>query len=394
MRSLALVSAVAATVLAAPAFASTPVIDGTAEALYGAPLVVQGVQTGFGDANLGQPLFANGSELNAAFGLVSNGKLFLTFAGNLESNFNKLEVFFDTIAGGQNKLRGDNADVDFNGLNRMGDDGSGNGLRFDDGFEADFYLTVTGGDVGGGTYRLFSNFATLPTGGNGVGTFLGGSDPNTGLLVGALGITIAIDNSNTAGVGFGSGAASGAGVNTGIEIEIPLALIGSPTGNFRITAFINGQGHDFLSNQVLAPIPPDNFNLGEPRNVNFADIPGDQFFTIVQGPSFILGDFNFDGIFDSDDIDPFLEALLEDTPYANFIAAYGSLFTAQYGGTLTPELVVAFGDFDSNSIFDAEDVDLFVSAVLSARPGASSIPEPAMLGLLAPAALLLSRRRR
>ncbi|MFN4243312.1 MAG: hypothetical protein ACK4PI_08755 [Tepidisphaerales bacterium] len=112
------------------------------------------------------------------------------------------------------------------------------------------------------------------------------------------------------------------------------------------------------------------------------------------GPAYVLGDFNFDGFLDAGDIDVFTEALLESAPYAEFIANYGALFTTQYGGTLTPELVVAFGDFDNNSIFDADDIDPFIEAVLaSSRPGASSIPEPATLGLLAPAALLLARRR-
>ncbi|MFN4241647.1 MAG: DUF4623 domain-containing protein [Tepidisphaerales bacterium] len=124
---------------------------------------------------------------------------------------------------------------------------------------------------------------------------------------------------------------------------------------------------------------------------------GIQAFTLTlppTGPNIVLGDFNFDGFLDAGDIDVFTEALLESAPYAEFIANYGALFTTQYGGTLTPELVVAFGDFDNNSIFDADDIDPFIEAVLaSSRPGASSIPEPAALGLLAPAALLLSRRR-
>ncbi|MFN4242102.1 MAG: hypothetical protein ACK4PI_02575 [Tepidisphaerales bacterium] len=110
-------------------------------------------------------------------------------------------------------------------------------------------------------------------------------------------------------------------------------------------------------------------------------------------PSSELGDFNFDGFIDAGDIDPFLEALLESAPYAEFIANYGSAYTAQYGGTLTPDVVVAFGDFDANGIFDAGDIDPFVEAVLSSRPGMSAIPEPAALGLLAPATLLLVRRR-
>ena len=58
--------------------------------------------------------------------------------------FNKLDIFIDAIDGGQLKLRGDNPNVDFNGLNRMGDDGSNNGLRFDDEFVRHKILDVIG----------------------------------------------------------------------------------------------------------------------------------------------------------------------------------------------------------------------------------------------------------
>jgi len=47
-----------------------------------------------------------------------------------------------------------------------------------------------------------------------------------------------------------------------------------------VCAFINGVGHDFVSNQVLGGIGGGG-NLGDPRYVNFANIPGDQFFYVV-----------------------------------------------------------------------------------------------------------------
>lgn len=255
-----------------------PIIDGTAEALYGPALAVQDTQTSFGDSNLGVIDFANGSELDQGFGLIVGNTLYLTLAGNLESNFNKLEVFIDSAPGGQNKLRGDNPDVDFNGLNRMGDDGSGNGLRFDPGFESNYYLTATGGNS---PYEFFASFA--PTDGSGgFGTFLGGGAGTS--IAGALGINLAINNSNVAGVTGGTGPGSGAGVTTGIEIEIPLAAIGNPSGPIKISAFINGGGHDFLANQVLGGIGGGD-HLGEPRNVDFGGLPGDQFFTVIPEPA-------------------------------------------------------------------------------------------------------------
>ncbi len=265
---------------------AAPVIDGTRDAQYGAPIAVQQNSTGFGDNNLGQVGPANGSELDAGYGFVEAGNLHLFLAGNLESNFNKVEIFFDTVAGGQNKLRGDNANVDFNGLNRMGDDGSGNGLRFDTGYTADFFLSASGNGT-----DLFANYATLPTGGGGSGNFLGQTTyGSNGVLTGGSGplILFTINNSNTAGVTGGSGT-GGELVTTGIEIVVPLADIGNPGDFIRVSAFINGGGHDFLSNQALGALAFGTGNLGEPRNVDFSQQAGDQFFTVVVPEPSMIG---------------------------------------------------------------------------------------------------------
>lgn len=262
------------------ATSSAAIVDGQLDGSYGPPIVTQTTQTQFGDSNLGAIDAANGSELDVAHGYVSGGVLYLFLGGNLETNFNKLELFIDGIAGGQNKLRGDNPDVDFNGLNRLGDDGSGNGLTFDAGFEPDFYITLTNG---GGPTQVFSNFAELLTGGGGSGGYLGQATPGSGTLSGGtnpFGIELTVDNSNTGGVSSGCDASSGAGVSTGIELAIPLAAIGNPTGCITVSAMINGSGHDFLANQVLGPLPVGTCNLGEPRAVNFETLAGSQYFTV------------------------------------------------------------------------------------------------------------------
>ena len=46
-----------------------------------------------------------------------------------------------------------------------------------------------------------------------------------------------------------------ASVMTGIEVLIPLSLIGGPTSDIKVVAFINGASHDFMSNQILGPAP-------------------------------------------------------------------------------------------------------------------------------------------
>jgi hypothetical protein len=274
-------SAACIAALAGASLASAAItVDGTRDPDYGAPIAVQLVGTQFGNSNLGQIGPANGSELDAAYGVVQGSNLHIFLSGNLETNFNKIEIFFDSIAGGQNKLRGDNPDVDFNGLNRMGDDGSGNGLRFDTGFESDFYLTATGGN---NPVEWFANFAETLTAGGGTGSFIGGSGAGNQVINGSNGIVLGFNNSNTGGVGsFGNPPDSDpATVTTGIEVLVPLSLLGNPGDVVRISAFVNGGGHDFMSNQVMGPLPDGTGNLGEPRGVDFNQFAGNQYFTVV-----------------------------------------------------------------------------------------------------------------
>ncbi len=302
-------------VLVGMANAQEAVIDGVADAAYGDAVVVQDTQTQFGDSNLGVIDWANGSELDGAFAYIANDTLFVVFAGNLESNYNKLDVFIDAIPGeGQNPILGNNNDIDFGALNRMGEFVDPEtqevqpGLTFDAGFEPDFWITFTGGPgapdkKGNPAYDTYINYAELLTGGGDFG-FAGFAGPGGAGAAGALitdnFIQAAIDNSNIAGVTGGDQLEpdGGAGVTTGVEIAIPLGVLNHTAGDaIRICAFVNGGGHDFLSNQVVGPLA-GGVNLGEPRFVNFNDIAGDQFFTVpTDGPGGgCFGDFNDDGV--------------------------------------------------------------------------------------------------
>ena len=136
-----------------PAVVGTaPTIDGTVDAAYGAAIALQTCRTGFGDSNNGSPIFsANGSELDGMYAVVSGDKLYFIITGNQESNFNKLVVLFDTIAGGQNTMAADNIDVDYNGLNNLA------GMTFDTGFAPDYWM----GYGCGGSGDFYMNFARL-----------------------------------------------------------------------------------------------------------------------------------------------------------------------------------------------------------------------------------------
>jgi len=131
----------------APSLITAATVDGVKNVAEGYTLAtLQNTPTGFGDNSDATPTVANGSELDGAYYMVDGSDLTIMLTGNLETNFNKLDIFIDSVAGGQNKLTGTNPDIDFNGLNRMGDDGSGNGLKFDTGFESDYFLTITNGN--------------------------------------------------------------------------------------------------------------------------------------------------------------------------------------------------------------------------------------------------------
>ena len=172
-----------------------PTMDGTLDAVYGSANAVQNTQTSFGDSDIGMPDFANGSEIDAGYAIIDGVYLYIMLPGNLESTFNKIDIFIDARSGGQHTLRSDNPDIDFDGLNRMGDDGSGkNGLTFDTGFEADMWVSMTcGGDV----FATYANYAELHTTGAGFGEYIGaGSSGSAGVIFGKTGFMLALDNSN------------------------------------------------------------------------------------------------------------------------------------------------------------------------------------------------------
>jgi hypothetical protein len=260
-------------------------LDGSRDAAYGAPLAVQTVETGFGD---------NDSELNAAYVDVAAGNLHLLVTGQVESNFNNLNIFIDSVPGGQNILEND---ANNGGTNPENVNWAGKyaGFTFDAGFAADYLIIARNGNAGADQFNL--DFATV---GGGLGAFeasadiFGGSLTGANAAVGAAGLGVAYDNSNLAGVLGGTAAAdqgAAAAVTTGLEFVIPLAAIGNPGvgGTIRITAHINGSNHDFLSNQSLAGYPPPQINLGGDgagtftgtvAGIDLNDYAGNQYFAL------------------------------------------------------------------------------------------------------------------
>lgn len=285
------------------AAAHAQVIDGTRDAAYGSPVVLQRVQTQFGDANPN-----GGSELDAAYARIDNGRLYLMFTGNQETNFNKLEVFIDSVAGGENVLS-NTPQYDFNNSSQnMG------GMTFDTGFAADYHLYSRWGS-GTGPYEVdFVNrqggvSAMVPgahgASPNAVGLVASGSIPAGALAPNASGSSLtqplefAINNNNILGVTGGTGPAdqtAAAAVATGMEFSIALADLGNPgIGDvILIAAMIDNGDHNYLSNQVLGGLPGNTGNLGGDggggftgslSGVNFNQFEGLQYFGVRVVPA-------------------------------------------------------------------------------------------------------------
>ena len=325
MREMMYLTGIAATAFIGSAVNAQDItVDGFLDNAYGDARAIQNTATGFGNAQVGQVDFCDGSELDGGFSIIQDGNLHLFFSGNLESNFNHLEVFIDAIPGeGQNPILNNNPDVDFGALGNMGtygvegDKDYAPGLTFDDGFDADFWMDM---GCGGDPFELYMSYSALLTGG-GTEADSGFAGPGFGGAGGVLtaknGIMAAIDNSNVAGVDgciegdctIGKGP-DGSGVFTGMEIMIPLEVLGYTDGDsLKVTAFINNNEHFYVANQFLPGINGLN-NLEYSRAVNLANIEGDQFFSVVEGedPGDCSGDFNGDGIVNGADFGLMLSA--------------------------------------------------------------------------------------
>lgn len=263
------------------AFAQAPTVDGTRDASYPAALAVQTVNTQFGDATGSTTTQAGGSELDNLHARIVGGNLYLFIGGNLETNYNKLDFFFDSKSGGQNQLAGNTQYV-----------AAMNGLKFDAGFQADYALSLTCGSPA----QAYADYAPIPTGNIGstfIGSSNGGLNPALNfeaVVTGAGTGQAAIDDSNSAGVGGGTDAADAAAataVGTGIEVMIPLTALGTTVGggDLKITVFINSGDHTYLSNQVLAGAPAGTSNLGTGAP-DFTALAGPQFVSVANGGAF------------------------------------------------------------------------------------------------------------
>lgn len=308
--------------------------------------------------------WAYGSELNNARVYIDepNGKLWLFLAGNMEGNYNKLVLFFDTQPGGQNVILDNNVDISFNAVNNMA------GITFDSAFEPDYWMDFNQGvDGGSGALQRYTDATPLRTEGAlidpffGVivdyGSFDGGAiadfptipfaGPRIDIQDGSLGslfanygprlsqldpmnpidnlIQVAINNSNVAGVSDSS-ASGAASVTTGLEMCIDLDELGwDGSQDILLGGWIANAGFDFISNQVIGGIPSSD-NIG-PRDAD-GDGTNDLDFNLIDGDQFINlsnpnvpmcpADLTGDGNLDFFDVSAFLTAYNAMDPIADF----------------------------------------------------------------------------
>ena len=256
-------------------------VDGTADAAYGPPIFVSNTGTGFGDASDPDAvLTGGGSEISNLYATLvdedSDGTadaLYVLVGGNLEENFNKLHLWFDVDAdagspAGQNIVRDDNADINFDAINRQA------GLEFDDGFTGDLMFIYGFGDTGG-QFESFADMATTPTSGGGTGVFLGAGTP--ALLTSATtglgeGVTVSVDNSNIGGVGPSGFTPTipDPDIAIGSELDAIWTNLDIPNNRLNILLAGNLQSNDNRLVVFLDGDPTDGQNTLRDDNVDIA----------------------------------------------------------------------------------------------------------------------------
>jgi glycosidase len=256
--------------LAASASAQVSV-DGILNGLegYGSPLATQTINTGFGDNTSSNGSSSGGSELDAVYGVVTNGYLYLFMAGNVQANGNNINVFIaDGQAGGQHVLA----------ISGSGEKTDMNGSTFSTGFNPNLLFTFTN------SATVLSVDQVVLAGSSGTESHLGNVTLSGGVgnnqNLGSTGIAVGFNNVNTTGVNGNSGTAANQSaahaVTTGLELAIPLSALGNPTGAVQVLVDINGNNYVYLSNQFLPGLTVGTGNLGATGGgvFNFGSTPG------------------------------------------------------------------------------------------------------------------------
>jgi hypothetical protein len=280
---------------ASPCAHAAIVVDGQLDAEYGTPTIVQTLQTGLssggtipGDNTLADLNYASGSELDAAYALVTDGVLRLFLSGNLALRLNMqqngtrghiLDVFVDSAPAGQNQLNG------------IGAGNPMNGMTFDAGFEPDYYFELFG-DGNQFSTTWYAGRGVLESPGGGTFTSLGSGSGGWARHAGGRNESVRRQGDDRQPQRRGRDARlrrlvrrrRHAAASSGRSRS---PAIGSPEGCFRLSVIVRDGSNvsSPVSNSVLAPAPAGTCPPGPAQFVNFASIAGSQTFDVC--PSLI-----------------------------------------------------------------------------------------------------------
>ena len=261
-------------------------MNGTLSPAYGSALCTQTINTAYGNNTVTNGTSSGGSEFDAAYGLVTNGNLYVFLAGNFQDNANRVDIFIADGRPGESTFYYPSGSIDHM-----------NSSEFSPGFQCTFAmdLNLNGTSVNASEYLVANgNYSGGAQGAFTISGGIGSGAPNS--LGWAAPITIALDNTNAAGVsgsanGTAANQAAAAAVITGYELSIPLSILGNPTNPIKVLADINGTSDNGpLSNQWLPglPVGTSNFAIGSlyigtnnsTACFNFSSLP-DEFFTVA-----------------------------------------------------------------------------------------------------------------
>lgn len=323
----------------------------------GALVATQTIHTCFGDAQNGLvQLTTPGSELDQLFVRnadvsVSDDYLHLAVTGNLEKNGNKVYIFIDSKAGGENPLTDDNGG---DSMTRW------NGRGFDSGFLPDFCYVF---NVSGGT--CYFDMYDIQADPGSAKRYLGSNPVNVGgALAGGTNTfddRFVLNNTNSLGVaGFPSGTGDPLTATTGLEARISLAELGVDLAagggvcpNIGVMVILGNQSGEYLSNQCLPGFVPGtgNINNDPATKFNFGDntqaggaFQGNQFVTYTARR---LGDLTGDCCINSADVTKLVEVLI---------------------GTETNAQIKYRADMNQDGKNDGRDIKPFVTKMIDTNP--------------------------
>jgi fibronectin-binding autotransporter adhesin len=257
-------------------------VNGTYSADFGNALVTQTINTDYGDGNGGAD--TSGSELDAGYGVIESGNLYLLLTGDFQDNGNALNIIIADGRMGESTFKQTGSPMgNMNGSVFSPAFGNNNGATY----------AISVNDSGGTVYTDVSNLFAGATTSTYVGDFAANNNAANTLTMNLNGNDLieSLNNSHISTMGAAGTATNQTvadDVQTGFEIAIPLSLLGNPSGNIEVLTDIGAGANGGRSNQFLPGRPVGSGNSGS------GVLPADAgYFTVTQSaPIYWAGSAN------------------------------------------------------------------------------------------------------